>query len=68
MSTNKKVPKKFENYSCLSCDYITVRKSQYERHLLTRKHKMLNNTNKKVKRQCCLKTEREKNNIFSCCK
>lgn len=48
MSTNKKVPKKFENYSCSSCDYITVRKSQYERHLLTRKHKMLNNTNKKV--------------------
>jgi hypothetical protein len=48
MSTNKKVPKKFEKYSCLSCDYITVRKSQYERHLLTRKHKMLNNTNKKV--------------------
>jgi hypothetical protein len=48
MSTNEKVPKKFENYSCLSCDYITVRKSQYERHLLTRKHKMLNNTNKKV--------------------
>ena len=48
MSTNKKVPKKFEKYSCESCDYITVRKSQYERHLLTRKHKLLNNTNKKV--------------------
>ena len=48
MSTNKKVPKRFEKYSCLSCDYVTVRKSQYERHLLTRKHKMLNNTNKKV--------------------
>ena len=48
MSTNEKVPKKFEKYSCQACDYITVRKSQYERHLLTRKHNLLNNTNKKV--------------------
>ena len=48
MSTNEKVPKRFEKYYCSSCDYNTVRKSQYERHLLTRKHKLLNNTNKKV--------------------
>jgi len=42
---NKKVPKKFR---CEYCDYITSRKSQYDRHLLTSKHshttKILQNT------------------------
>ena len=40
----KKVPKTFY---CESCDYKTSRKSQYERHLLTLKHKMELNDNKK---------------------
>lgn len=40
----KKVPKK---YHCLKCDYITCRKSQYDRHLLTAKHKMELNDNEK---------------------
>ena len=40
MTTNGdiKVPLKF---SCLTCDYNTIRKSQYERHLITSKHKMI---------------------------
>tara|TARA_B110001452_G_scaffold267348_1_gene276877 strand:- start:390 stop:1271 length:882 start_codon:yes stop_codon:yes gene_type:complete len=41
-----KVPFKF---CCEKCDYYTVRKSQFDRHLLTAKHKMVNNDNKKVR-------------------
>jgi hypothetical protein len=48
MSTNKKVPKSSDIFSCSVCDYNSVRESQYKRHLLTRKHKILTNTNKKV--------------------
>ena len=35
-------------FYCKFCDYNTSRKSQYERHLLTSKHKIRTNTNKKV--------------------
>ena len=35
---SKKVPENCENYKCLICDYVTSRKSQYERHILTIKH------------------------------
>ena len=38
---NKKVPKKFQTFSCLLCDYSTCRKSQYDRHNLTTKHKKI---------------------------
>jgi hypothetical protein len=48
MSTNEKVPKVPDIFSCLACDYNSVRESQYNRHLLTHKHKILTNTNKKV--------------------
>ena len=37
MST-KKVPKVPEIFECKVCDYITCRKSQFDRHLLTAKH------------------------------
>ena len=37
----KKVPKVPTNFICNFCDYKTSRKSQYDRHLLTAKHKML---------------------------
>ena len=40
----KKVPKTFY---CESCDYKTSRKSQYDRHLLTQKHKLELIDNKK---------------------
>jgi hypothetical protein len=42
---NKKGSK---NYYCDHCDYITSRKSQWSRHLLTAKHKMDNLDKKKV--------------------
>ena len=48
MSTNEKVPKSSDIFSCLICDYNSIRESQYIRHLMTRKHKILTNTNKKV--------------------
>jgi len=35
---SKKVPENCENYKCLICDYVTSRKSQYQRHILTIKH------------------------------
>jgi len=50
MSTNEKVPKSSEKFSCVACDYTSIRKSQYERHLLTLKHGLLTNTNKKVQK------------------
>ena len=41
------VPKSSEIFNCIFCNYSTCRKSQYDRHILTRKHKMLTN-NKNV--------------------
>ena len=37
-------------FKCICCDYVTVRKSQYDRHLLTAKHKILTNTSEKVQK------------------
>lgn len=39
------VPKSSEKYICHFCDYSTSRKSQYDRHILTRKHEMATNGN-----------------------
>ena len=44
----KKVPKSSKNFFCEICDYSTSRESQYNRHLMTPKHKMITNDNKKV--------------------
>ena len=40
----KKVPKSSNNFICYTCNYITSRESQYNRHLLTAKHKLQQNT------------------------
>ena len=40
MSTNL-VPKSSTKYFCEKCDYYTFRKSQYDRHLATDKHKLI---------------------------
>ena len=37
------VQKKFDSFYCKNCEYSTCRKSQYERHLTTAKHKKLTN-------------------------
>ena len=44
----KKFEKKTENFTCKFCDYNTTRRSQYQRHLSTLKHKKLENDTKKV--------------------
>ena len=41
----KKVPKSSKIYNCNICDYSSSRKSQYERHLSTNKHKKLQSFN-----------------------
>ena len=53
------ITKKFQKvpqiYHCELCDYYGMRKSQWERHLLTKKHndnKMVTNDNKKVRYEC----------------
>ena len=44
---NMKVPKSSKNFYCKNCDYNTSRQSQYDRHLMTAKHKILTNPNEK---------------------
>lgn len=46
--TYKKSSESSTTFKCECCHYITVRKSQYDRHLLTAKHKILTNTSDKV--------------------
>ena len=43
-----KSSKSSTDFFCKICNYSTSRKSQYERHLMTAKHKILTNPNKKV--------------------
>jgi hypothetical protein len=51
---NISVPKSSNSFFCKNCDYITCRKSQYDRHLLTSKHligkKNGKNDNEKVQK------------------
>ena len=42
--TNNLSSKKFQKYICKCCDYNTSRKSQYDRHLTTLKHKIRTNS------------------------
>ena len=39
-----------DKYKCIICDYFTSRKYDYERHLLTDKHKLLTNVDKKTQK------------------
>ncbi len=47
MEYNKKLQGTFFEYSCKDCQYITRNKNNYEKHLLTKKHK---NTTKSCKK------------------
>ena len=42
------MPKKCQKYYCEQCDFNTCKKSNYVKHLATRKHKILTNTYKKM--------------------
>ena len=49
-NVDKKNGKKRENFICIKCNFSTTQKSDYERHLLTAKHKMLTNVDKKTEK------------------
>jgi len=46
--TNKKMPKNAKIFYCDLCDFKCSKQSNYNKHLLTRKHKILTNPNKKM--------------------
>ena len=46
--TNEKRSKNPLSYSCIICDFSTSNKKDYNRHLTTRKHKILTNDDKKT--------------------
>jgi len=43
MSPTKKSPKVAKTFYCELCDYICGKQSDYDKHLLRRKHKILQN-------------------------
>ena len=52
----KKHQKTKKKYSCKKCDYFTCKKTDYKRHLETKKHQMITNSYKLVtpkKHACC---------------
>ena len=48
MMVSKKTPKNAMNFYCKCCDFGTGKRSEYNRHLLTAKHKMVSNGIKKT--------------------
>ena len=46
--TNKKTPKNAGHFSCKVCNFECFKQSDFDRHILTAKHKRLTNTNKKT--------------------
>ena len=55
-NTDNLVPKINKKFICKICDYHTIRKGQYERHILTSKHKKNENTD----------LERSGHSIYQC--
>ena len=43
-----KMPKNAEKYSCIKCNFSCSKKSNYHKHLLTAKHKMIHNDTNKM--------------------
>ena len=60
---NKKFQKNDKKFCCLICDYSTSRKSQYERHIATLKHK--NNENDNVRNYVSFVCENMTNKMTS---
>ena len=48
--TKKEVPKNANKFSCERCDFTCSKESNYNRHLMTRKHKIRTNTNEKCQK------------------
>ena len=51
------------NFNCLYCDYNTSRKSSYDKHILTSKHKRLTHVNKSLTESC----EKDSDSIVFTC-
>lgn len=58
------VAKVANNFFCEKCDYITSRKSSFEKHMSTVKHKMITNDNKSCKGQMYKCTNCEKSYAY----
>ena len=69
--TDKKNAENAKNFYCEKCDFITCKKSNYDNHINTRKHKILTNTDKKNAEnaklfECdCGKTYKHRQSLFS---
>jgi hypothetical protein len=48
----KKLQKVAHSFCCEKCNYTTSRKSSYNKHILSAKHKMTTNVDKKVAKSC----------------
>ena len=57
-------PKVSYRFTCKSCDYLTDKKSSYDKHLLTSKHIKLTNVNTFSNKSCSKITDTNK--IFNC--
>ena len=66
VNDSKKVPKSSKNFICACCDYITSRKSQYDRHMSTEKHKKKENDSKMVVNDSEKVPKSSKNFICEC--
>ena len=64
MSTKStaKTPKNAEFFECIQCDFTCCKKSDYRRHILTRKHKNVN----KLSTESTEITPKESNIIYKC--
>jgi hypothetical protein len=62
---NQKLQKDYTQYYCASCDYTTLRKSSYDKHILTAKH--LNNANgTQMETESCKKLQKSCKKNFTC--
>ena len=50
---NNKIQKIQTQYNCVDCNYITKCKRDYNKHLLTPKHKMITSGNEKIPKYIC---------------
>ena len=53
MTTKKEQKRAKSNYYCEICDFNTDKKTNFERHIITAKHKRLQNTTKKEQKEQC---------------
>ena len=63
---NEKLQKSCKKYNCYNCDYITSRKSSYDKHILTYKHTCIMNGNLPETNSCKKLQTVANNNNYSC--